>query len=66
MPRLTSRERANKENFAIYMLKGWERFVKMPYIKSVLSDEAEQELLDALEYAVSDIKVTQNKRRRNS
>lgn len=59
-----NKAKAHQENFAIYMLRGWKRFVETHHISGVLSGEAERELLDALDYAVTDIKVKQNKRRR--
>lgn len=54
--------RATRENFCIFMLTGWRRFIKST-MRGVLSKYALRELTDSIDYAISDIKATQKARR---
>lgn len=55
---LTRKERAARENFTIYMLMGWKRFVKR-FMKAPLSSAALHHLNDSIDYAIADIKQSQ-------
>lgn len=50
--------RAQRENFAIYMMLGWRRFARR-YMKGPLTPEALRALCEGIDYAIADIKQTQ-------
>jgi hypothetical protein len=58
-----NQQRASGENFAIFMLNGWKRFLTKRYMKGPLSRTAILHLRDAFDYAIADIKQSQAARR---
>jgi hypothetical protein len=61
MPQSKAQIRAQKENVCIYLMSGWKRFINT-FMTRILSTHVRLYLVDALDYAIADIKATQQNR----